>query len=247
MLYAIALVVGLCIGAVGVGGVLLIPALQWTAGLPVHDAMATALFTFVFTGIVGSWLFQRRGSIDWSIAAALAIGAIPSGVIGAWTNARLDARPLGLMLAAVILFAGAWIFAGGRGARPMPFADRPRLRRATLYGIGVVTGFGSGLTGVGGPALAVPLLVLFGVPSLAAVGASQVVQIVAALSGSAGFIAQDRIRWSVAAALLVFELAGVVLGVVIAHRVPAAVLRGAVGVLCVAVGSVLLWRGLAGT
>lgn len=242
MLFAIALLVGLCIGAVGVGGVLLIPALQWAAGLPVHAAMGTALFTFVFTGIAGTWLFQRRGSIDWTIATPLAGGAVLFGALGAWANSLLDARPLGLLLAAVIVLAGLWTLRGAAEGRPLPFAGRPAARRGLLLAVGAVTGFGSGLTGVGGPALAVPLLVLLGFPALAAVGASQVVQIVAALSGSAAFIAQGHVRWGVAAGLLAFELAGVALGVALAHRVPARALRGAVGALCIVVGALLLWR-----
>ena len=52
--------VGALIGAVGIGGILLIPALTAFAGLGIHEAMATALFTFAFTGITGTMLFQRR-------------------------------------------------------------------------------------------------------------------------------------------------------------------------------------------
>ena len=42
-LAAVAALVGILIGAVGVGGVLLIPALQLLAPLPIQAAMATAL------------------------------------------------------------------------------------------------------------------------------------------------------------------------------------------------------------
>ena len=67
-LLPIAFGVGALIGAVGIGGILLIPALTVFAALPIQSAMATALFTFTFTGIVGTVMFQRRGSIDWSLA-----------------------------------------------------------------------------------------------------------------------------------------------------------------------------------
>ena len=45
-LLSIAFGVGALIGAVGIGGVLLIPALAAFAALPIQTAMATALFTF---------------------------------------------------------------------------------------------------------------------------------------------------------------------------------------------------------
>ena len=65
-LLGVAVLVGILIGAVGVGGILLIPALNLLTPLSIQASMATALFTFIFTGIVGTVLFQRRGSIDWS-------------------------------------------------------------------------------------------------------------------------------------------------------------------------------------
>ena len=56
-LLVIAFSVGALIGAVGIGGVLLIPALAAFAALPIHTARATALFTFAFTGILGIAMF----------------------------------------------------------------------------------------------------------------------------------------------------------------------------------------------
>ena len=90
-LLPIAFGVGALIGAVGIGGVLLIPALTAFAGLPIQTAMATALFTFTFTGIVGTVMFQRRGSIDWSIARPVLVTAVVFAFLGAWANSI--ARP----------------------------------------------------------------------------------------------------------------------------------------------------------
>lgn len=64
LLLLVAVLVGGLIGTVGVGGILLIPALNVLAGLSTHTAMGTALFSFIFTGLLGTWLFWRHGSID---------------------------------------------------------------------------------------------------------------------------------------------------------------------------------------
>ena len=85
-LLPIAFGVGALIGAVGIGGVLLIPALTAFAALPIQTAMATALFSFTFTGIVGTWLFQRRGSIDWPVARPVLLTAVVFAFFGAWAN-----------------------------------------------------------------------------------------------------------------------------------------------------------------
>lgn len=75
LLLIIAFAVGALIGAVGIGGILLIPALATFGGLDIHEAMATALFTFAFTGIAGTLFFQRKGSIDWRITVPAARAA----------------------------------------------------------------------------------------------------------------------------------------------------------------------------
>ena len=243
-LLSVAVLVGILIGAVGVGGILLIPALNLLTSLSIQASMATALFTFIFTGIVGTCLFQQRGSIGWSITLPLCAGGALFGFVGAWTNALLDAQLLALILALLIVFAGVYTLCSGGSRQAAAFQDRPRLQRVLLFGIGAVTGFGSGLTGVGGPALSVPMMVMFGFPTLAAIGASQVIQILAAVSGSIGHLAQGHVDLRLAALLTAFEIAGVWLGVQVGHALDARLLRHAVGVLCVLVGAALVVRAL---
>ena len=241
-LCAVALLVGILIGSVGVGGILLIPALELLTPLKVQGAMATALFSFIFTGIVGTLLFQRRGSIDWALTTPLCLGGALFGIVGAWANARLDAKVLALILALLIVAAGAYTLFSGSAQRFARFHDRPRLQQALLFMIGSATGFGSGLTGVGGPALSVPMMVLCGFPALSAIGASQVIQIVASVSGSAAHLAHGSVDLRLAALLTVFEVLGVVIGVRLAHAIDARSLRRGVWLLCVAVGAGLLMR-----
>jgi uncharacterized membrane protein YfcA len=238
----VAVVVGLLIGAAGVGGILLIPALDVLTPLSIQASMATALFTFIFTGVAATVLFQRRGSIDWTLTLPLCAGGALFGFPGAWANSRLDASVLTFILALLIVLAGIYtLFTGGVPRRPA-FEHRPGARRKLLFAVGALTGFGSGLTGVGGPALSVPMMVLLGFSPLATVGASQVVQILAAVSGSAGNLFHGAIDFRLAAILIVLELAGVCLGVYVAHAINAASLMRGVGVLCIAVGVGLMIR-----
>lgn len=241
-LLAVSLGVGMLIGAVGVGGVLLIPALSLFAGLGVHEAMATALFTFIFTGIVGTVLFQRRGSIKWDITVPVSLGAVPCGFLGAWANSRLNAPSLSLILSSIIIFAGIYTLSTRSSTRQAVFHGRPRLQQLLLTGIGAVAGFGSGLTGVGGPALSVPIMVLFGFAPLATIGASQVIQILAAVSGTAGNLRYGSINFQVAMVVILVEVIGVQLGVHIVHAINVQTLRSFVGMLCILVGVWLVMR-----
>ncbi len=243
LIAAAALVVGLFIGTVGVGGILLVPALTYLGGLTVHTAAATALFTFVFTGILGAILFQRRGSIDRRITTPVCAGAVIFSVVGAWAASRIDARPLALAIAAITVFAGAYILLPARARERFRDGTAPG-ERAMLVGVGAVSGFGSGLSGAGGPLFSVPMMVLAGFAPLASVGTSQALQIVTAAFGTAGNLAYGQIDFAVAAWITAFELAGVVGGVRIAHAVSVGTLRRLAAALCIVVGALMLWRNL---
>lgn len=242
LLLVISFGVGVLIGAVGIGGVLLIPALVAIAGLPIHEAMATALFTFLFTGVLGTLLFQKYGSIDWRLTAPVCVSAAASAFFGAWVNSRIQAPALGLILALIIIFAGVYTLASSHGVPRAALGHHPAAQTALLLGIGAVSGFGSGLTGVGGPALSVPIMVMFGFPTLPTIGASQVIQIFAALSGTLGNLQYGVINFKVGALVITLEAAGVLVGVRIVHAVNLQLLRRFVAALCVVLGSGLLAR-----
>jgi uncharacterized protein len=241
LLAVVATAVGFFIGAVGVGGVLLIPFLVLVGRLDIHAAAATALFTFLFTGLLGTWLFQRRGSIRWRLAVPVCAGALIAGYLGVAAASRIDPRPLTLLIAAIIMVAGLWVL------RPAP--ERATSRDggspgdiATLLGVGAASGFGSGLSGAGGPLFSVPIMVLLGFSPLAAIGVSQVIQIVAAVSGSLASVQDGRIHFGIAAWVTVFELAGVVAGTWLAHSVSGVVLRRIAAWLCIAVAALMAVR-----
>ena len=73
-----ALVVGMLIGCVGIGGVLLTPTLVYVGGLGFHLAAATSMWAFLFAGAAGTLSYSGRGSIDWRLAAWVGAGVIPT-------------------------------------------------------------------------------------------------------------------------------------------------------------------------
>ena len=235
--------VGLLIGTVGVGGVLMVSYLALfgglSAGMSIHQAAATSLFTFLFTGILGTWLYQRRGSIDWRISLPVCAAALVFGFLGAAVAAVMDARPLAIIIAIIIVAAGVYVL----------FPVKPRDGRGSgetwlLAGVGAVSGFASGFSGAGGPLFSVPLMVILRYVPLTAVATSQVLQIVAATSGSIENVRHGFIDWNTALVVTIFELLGVLVGVRLAHIASALVLRRLAGVLCVITGGLLLVRTL---
>lgn len=243
-LAGIALAVGFFIGTVGVGGVLLIPALIWLAGVPVHQATATALFSFLFTGLLGTWLYQRRGSIDWNITLPVLAGASIFSYLGAKANAMVNVHTLTLIIALVIMFAGTYILFPARHENGNHRDGRSRAQQFLLLLVGALAGFGSGLSGAGGPLFSVPIMLALGFVPLAVVGTSQVLQIVAALAGTLGNLQFGSVHFVFAAWITLFELAGVVAGVRAAHVASVTVLRRTAAGLCLLTGLLMLARSL---
>ena len=233
--------VGFLIGAVGVGGILLIPALVALAGLTPHQASATALFTFLFTGLLGTVLFQRRGSIDWRQAATVCAGAMIFSYLGAMASSVVEDTSLMRVIAALIIFAGAYVF---MPAKKELLVAKNATRFPLLIAIGATAGFGSGFSGAGGPLFSVPLMMVSGFSPLLTIGTSQVLQIVSAMSGSIANLRYGDIQWSLVTWITIGELVGVVAGVRLAHAMDSRTLKRGAGLICLTVGSWLLIHNL---
>ncbi|AXB42286.1 sulfite exporter TauE/SafE family protein [Amycolatopsis albispora] len=227
---ALAVPVGLLIGAVGVGGVLLPPALVHLGGFDVHAAAATSSWAFLFTGVVGTLAYARHESMPWPLARRLALGAAPAAAAGALVNGLVSPLVVWLVLGSITLGAGAHRLFGRTGG------ERTSLPAAAALATGAVVGFGSALTGTGGPVLLVPVLMLLGVAPLPAVAAGQLIQVPLAAFAVLGYSATGSVHYGLGAVLGVVAAAAVVAGARFARRLPPERLRQVSASILVAVG-----------
>ena len=134
---------GLLVGLAGVGGILVPPVLILMSGLEPHTAMGTALTSFIGTGFVGTWLYHKNGHYRFIEAVPFALGSFVCAAPGALVNARIDAGPLVMILAVIIVFAGACTLRPPKpGRKGSPFWLGWKGRAV----IGGATGFMAGLT-----------------------------------------------------------------------------------------------------
>lgn len=235
---ATALLTGTLIGCVGIGGVLLAPLLVLFAGQELSHAMAIASFSFLFTGVTGTLSYAKHRSIDWDLTRRLALAIVPTAALGALVNTRLNGSVLTLVLAALTLFAGVNVLAQRRRDRPARQGLSPR--QTLLIGSGV--GFGSALTGTGGPVLLMPVLMILRLPVLSALGASQLIQLPLALSASLSFWLLGNLNVSLGVAIGVVQAVGALLGSSLAHKVDQNTLRLGVAIMLVVTALYLLAR-----
>ena len=238
VLLAIGLVVGVLIGAIGVGGVLLVPALTYIGGMAIHVAIASAMVAYFFAGGLGSIEFSRQGSIRWSDAAWLAAGATPGAFVGAAAASAVPASALELLIAMLIIASALHSLRGSGPASRAPHM----LAKSALFAIGLLTGIASSMSGTGGPLVLVPILLWLHVPVLAAVGLSQTIQLPISAFATAGNILYGAIDIAVAAVLSVLLMIGVWFGARIAHRVSSVALKRFVSLMLLGVGMMMLVR-----
>ena len=233
-LASVATGVGVLIGGVGVGGILMVPALIYLAGINVHTAIACCLFSYAFNGLVGAWLYARQGSIRWSSGIWLGGGAIPGAWIGATLVHKIASEWVVLIIAAFVIFAAVHSILNEpvKSGQQQPGTESLIKMRFEmppgLLTIGLITGFGSALSGSGGPLILVPLLVWLKWPVLTAVGLGQLIQIPISMSADVANFQADIIDLPLALAIAFSMSTGVLLGARIAHRQPASLLRSAV-------------------
>lgn len=235
-----AVMVGFFCGCTSVGGILLIPAIVVFSALGMHQAMATALFSFALMAVLGTWLHHRKGSIDWMQAIPLCFGAFLFGFIGAKANMYLSPVWLKYILAVQIIFAGLNVL------RPLQkscfnVTNCPmNVQRLALFLLGGFAGFMAGLTGIGGPVISVPFMISMGFPPLYSVAMAQPFQGVACTSGSIANMLSGSIDYGMAAWITALELIGFYVGIIAAYRMNAQRLKTIIAYLCIVTGGYLL-------
>lgn len=235
---AAALLVGVLIGCVGVGGVLLPPTLVYVGGLGFHAAAATSTWAFLFCSAAGTLSYSGRRSIDWRMATWLGAGVVPTAVAGARANAALPEGLLMAILAALMVLTGLDALVRGSHAEE----GERRLGAPALLAIGAFVGFGSALTGTGGAVLLVPVLLLLRTPVLAAVGAAQAVSLPVVIFSTAGYLIYGSVHFALGTVAGLVGAVGVVAGARIAHAVQAVALRRVVATALLCAGLLIAAR-----
>lgn len=232
------LLVGVFIGCVGIGGVLLVPGLVYLVGMDVQVAIATCMLSYLFSGAVGGMEYARRGSIQWSMALWLCLGAMPGAYLGAAAVSVMSPRWLEVIIAVLVSFSGVYALVRATPAE----AGGSQPGAAGLGIVGIVTGFGSALSGTGGPLVLIPILVWMKLPLLTAVGLSQVIQVPIAALATVGNYQHGEIDVGASLAIAVLLVVGVLAGARLAHRLPGGLLKRIVACVLIAVGVSMVIR-----
>lgn len=237
-------VAGVGTTTLGPGGIFVTISLYAVTTLSSATVAGTASATFIGTGVVGTVMFARSGELDTPYrrtAIILAASSVIGAFLGSELNTHLADHVFGLFLAAFVTIIGVSIvYREYFGLTPRYVVD-PQASTGSIVVAGVGTGVGGvgGLLGVGGPVMAVPILVLIGVPMLPALAVAQVQSVVLASVATANYAGHQAVSALLVVLIGIPQVAGAVVGWRVAHRVDPERLKLLLGLLLVGLGPLL--------
>ncbi|MBI5285164.1 MAG: sulfite exporter TauE/SafE family protein [Chloroflexi bacterium] len=234
-------------GLTGVGGgAVMVPLLTGQLKLSQHRAHGTSLAIIMFvavSGVVGYW---QAGNIDWRLVLALVPGAVAGVYAGARAMVRVPALQLRLLFGAFLFIVAfrqlVWHFSAGA---PQGGAEGLLIEGVFGFAGGVL----AGVLGVGGGAIFVPAIVIFGLahigpgedPQKVAQGVSLVVIIATGAMGTVTNLRQETIdvetvRWVMPAAVAAAFVASL-----FANRLDVEVLKTIYGITALFLGCQIIY------
>jgi hypothetical protein len=220
------------------GGVFMVP-LFYHMGLHIEKAVGTSLFIIVFNAISASISYWRRGLLKPRGWLLLALLMVPSSMLGAQIASVAPRALVKTVVALIVLVYGLNLMLRGSGR-----SLGVKLNNKILVPVaGVTAGLVAGLSGIGGGAILMPILIsVLGLPVHEAVATSMLSIVVTSASGSIVHIANGNVVFSIAIPFALGAVVGAQVGSTIASRMRSKTLTTIVGLVLVTVGVLTLLR-----
>ncbi|HYK39253.1 MAG TPA: sulfite exporter TauE/SafE family protein, partial [Candidatus Eremiobacteraceae bacterium] len=236
--------IAMAVGLTGIGGgSFTVPALLLLVGLPAGEAVGTA---FVFAGVlrlIAAPFYILGRQVHSRYFRLLLVGAVPGLVIGMLalrSVASSDNSGVVTILLGVLLAASSSVTFFPRVQNPRFALTNSRWLPWLAFPIGVESGFSS----AGAGALGTVLLLNYSEMAPAqVVGTDILFGLVLAVIGSAVHWTLGTISTPVLWQLLVGGVPGVILGCLLARKVPAQRLKSVVAAIAILAGLQLVWSG----
>lgn len=240
--------IGALAGALGAllgvgGGVILVPGLIFLAGLSFSSAVATSLVCVVATSVAGSAVYLRRNVVELPIAIELQCFTVLGAVAAGLAAAVIPVAPLYLAFATLLGITSVRMWPRGTIVRS---AERPRCAPTpAAAGASIGAGVVSGLLGVGGGVLNVPILhVLLGLSFDRAVATSILMIGVTAAAAAPVYLVRGAVDVPVAGATMLGTFAGASLAAMTGRRLSQRLLTMGFSLLLLYVALRMVLRGI---
>src|SRR5215471_7801674 len=239
MVTVLLLVLGFCAGLLGAltgigGGVLLTPILALHFGIPIRQAIGTSLVAVITTSAASSSVHLQRHTTDIRLGMTLELATALGAAITAYLVGYFNRNVLEGLFAAFLLYSSITLLRrGGKAKSGLTEEAAPPKEDTELaipvyepknyplgLGASLAAGSLSGLLGIGGGPIKVPVMFLFmNVPLMVATATSNFMIGVTAAASAIVYYRRGDIQAEIAAPLAVGVFLGSLLGARLAPRV----------------------------
>lgn len=227
--YVGAFAIGLVMGTTGSGGsAMAVPIFSYLFLMDTHSTTAHSLFVVGMSASAGVLLNLRKQRVDWQLAMHFSIPmilcvfvvrrfllpSIPQELFRMSSPHLIITRDLAIMLLFGVLMIIAAILTLKEGKTKSPISpDAGRFHFSVpLFGIGI--GFITGITGIGGGFLIVPVLVAFlGLPIKKAIATSLMIVALKSFTGFLGDMGSIEIDWMLLLSFTAISMTGMTIGI----------------------------------
>jgi len=220
---------GLIAGGVGAlagigGGIIITPILAIYFGVPMHQAIGVSLTAVIATSTATSSVYVERGLSNIRLGMTLEMATTLGAAIAAIVAGYIDRRTLAVMFSIFLVYTAgsmlrkAWSSRSEKVESEIPSYEIRRYPAGLAASL-LAGGF-SGLLGIGGGPIKVPIMYLFmGVPLRVAAATSNFMIGVTAATSAYIYYGRGDIPLHVAAPIVVGVFVGSLLGAKMAPRV----------------------------
>lgn len=248
--------VGLLSGGLGVGGgILATPLMRIFLGVEPHTAIGTSLAMIVPTAVSGTLSYLRKGMVAVKLVGWLAAPAIVGTIAGSISTLFFHGGVLMLLTAVLLGATGVDMLTGfgrrltangataGQADTTCVADESVSYPRGKVALVGLLCGYLSGLLGVGGGFLLVPLLIYVFKSSIkVAFGTSLAVVAAVCIPGTVVHVVEEHVDHWLALSLVFGSVPGAWVGSLISMRLKDTFLRNAFGIFLIAVACIFAFR-----
>jgi uncharacterized protein len=206
ILLATGIAAGFASGLLGLGGAFIMSPLQYivylrmglTPDVAIKTAFGTSLLVVMTTALSGAWRHHRQGAVNWRLAFIMGGSGLIFGLIGATLTSYIPGNTLKITFGVIAIASCIRMLMAAKeqeGAEPV---NKPLIWALWAVPIGLL----SGILGVGGGVLMIPVMVIaLKFKMHQAIANSLAVMIVTSIGGITGYIINgigvaDRLAYS---------------------------------------------------
>jgi len=240
----IIILIGFTAGLVGSmlgvgGGFLIVPLLCLLLYLPMHVAVGLSLSSIVATSIFSTITYSRKRMIDLRVGLTLEIITLMGAICGSHIALLLSDRVL------KVIFGIALSYASIRMIFPSKGREGKRVSLPVALMISFMAGMASGMLGIGGGTIKVPLMVLlFNIPVKTAIATSAFMVGLTASTAAITYQLNGLVDPMYVVRIIIGIFAGVNVGCRLALKAKPMILRRAFGVILLTLALRMLLEGI---